>query len=539
MDSPACSEADSLNQLASLIEPASFFMIAWETPYTPCTGITAVVAQMLEPFANLGVVIAPWHGQMKDAKDAISSEAVVRTGVTFDVRAGSSPVEVLILLAAHQGRMPILYLEADGFFLGHPYPPAPELRKDSVFFALALARLFERLGGVRTDQWLWGADWESVPGLLLLKDRHHVALHLHNTYDEYLWNEMVDFNYPARAVFEHASALQAGMREADVVATVNRGYAWSLQNELIHTRVQADYLQDLLCRLVPVENANFKQLLPEVKALASDLTDIAKAVEALAAFKTPARTRLPAEIREPAAGKTLMVVMGRRVTQKLPEIVVKSLRQTLQEDPRLFVFFATTPAGDAASDVRLGQIKALVGEYPSNACWTDGRISFYDDLLLAADYTVMWSLSEPHGGCMQGLVVPIIRSIDGLAAQCPALEPEGIAAKLNARWHGRKRPAGLAAREEPDIGEQQTIEDLREILKKAPDVDNATTRAMVATLKQTLLKAVAIHQTQPAVFAALTREVLQIQLRRSWEINYGGMFSHIAAATVRRPIGSG
>ena len=73
----------------------------------------------------------------------------------------------------------------------------------------------------------------------------------------------------------------------------------------------------------------------------------------------------------------------------------------------------------------------------------------------------------------------------------------------------------------------------------AQDADNATTRAMVATLKQTLLKAVAIHQTQPAVFAALTREVLQIQLRRSWEINYGGMFSHIAAATVRRPIGSG
>ncbi|MFA5262260.1 MAG: glycogen/starch synthase [Opitutaceae bacterium] len=536
MNSPTRSEAESLSQLTSLIESASFFKIVWETPHTPCTGITAVIAQLLEPFSNLGVVIAPWHGQMKEAKNAITDGKVARTGIIFDVPAGVRMIEAKVLLAARQGRMPIIYVEADGFFLGHPYPPAPELKKDSVFFALALAQLFVRLGGVRKDQWFWGADWESAPSLLLMKSRHHVALHLHNTYDEYLWPEMEAFNYPARAAFQCASALQVGLREADVVATVNRGYAWSLQNELIHTRVQAAHLQSLLPRVVPVENANFSRLSPELKTLASDLANSAKALEALAAFKTAARAGLPAEIRERAAGKTLMVVMGRRVTQKLPEIVVESVRQALKEDPRLFVVFATTPAGDAASDIRLEQIAVLVRESPSHTYYTDGRIPFYDALMLAADYAVMWSLSEPHGGCMQGPVVPIVRSIDGLAAQCPALEPTGIASGLNARWHGKKRPAGLAAREEPQLTEQQTVEDLEEIIRSAPNADNATTRAMVATLKQTLLKAVVIHQTQPAVFAELTREVLQIQLRRSWEINYGGMFSHIAAAAVRRPI---
>ena len=62
-------------------------------------------------------------------------------------------------------------------------------------------------------------------------------------------------------------ALRIGLKLADVATTVNRGYALGLRTEPIHTQVMAHHLQDMVWRIVPVENANFLSLSPEHKEL--------------------------------------------------------------------------------------------------------------------------------------------------------------------------------------------------------------------------------------------------------------------------------
>ena len=79
----------------------------------------------------------------------------------------------------------------------------------------------------------------------------------------------------------------------------------------------------------------------------------------------------------------------------------------------------------------------------------DGLIDFFDLLMDAADYLLLPSLWEPHGGCFAGRVVPIIRAVCGLIAQVALYQPTGLAATLNAFWHGSDEVAsGLGFREE-------------------------------------------------------------------------------------------
>jgi glycogen synthase len=326
------------------------------------------------------------------------------------------------------------------------------------------------------------------------------------------------------------------MHEADVVAAVNRGFAWSLQNEATYTRILASHLQNDLCRVVPVENANFLPLTPELLALEDLLsTDLSEGTKALRQHKAAARRRLPPETRRLLKGRALIVVMGRRATQKMIEVAIESAREILLAQPAFpaLWFFATVP-GDQHSDQRLEAIAALCTDFPESATFTDGRIDYYDALLAAADLILMPSITEPHGGCFQSTVVPVVSARDGLAAQVPAYEPNGVAAELNRRWHASRPAAGWCLREETPSTKGELVADLRQLLSGPPERGNATFQAMVRAFAAGVRQAVTVWRDQPKMFARLAREVLWIQRSRSWEINYGSMFSHIAAAQVRR-----
>lgn len=516
-----------------------FFALRWETEFTPCTGITAVVRQERKAFAKQGMIIAPWHSRMKEAKAALESGAVKNCGELFAVEVAMGiTARVQVFIATQYECQPIIFLGVEGFFQGveHPYD-TPSLNGDTIVFAQIVDE-FLRLAGARPHQWIWGADWQCGPTLQRLRPRHHTALHIHNIVDASIGPEIRHFSFQNADGFLHGSVLQVALRDVDVIATVNRGFAWSLRNELIYTRHYAKHLQHLLERVVPVENGTFVPLTPELLRITEELTaSITQGSKALQQFKQAARNRLPEKIRRAANGKALIILMGRRVAQKLHEVGISSARALLQRDPSFpaFWFFATVP-GDQTSSQRLEEILNFCSEFPENAAFSDGRLSYFSDLFSAADFNFMPSITEPHGGCFQAAVVPIVRAIDGLAAQVCGFQPTGQAALLNRMWHGSRPASGWTAREDAAISDDLTAEELWGLVAGRPTMENPAFRRMTEAFANVTWQAVQIWQNQPDVFAEITREALITQIGRSWEINYGGMFSHIAAANVRRPL---
>jgi glycogen synthase len=525
--------------LKQILQSATFIAPRWETEFTPCAGVTAVGRQERKAFAKFGVVIAPWEPLMVEAQAALASGRVRETQAEFAVEvAYGITARVRILLAEEGDREPIIYLAVAGFFQGKESPyDTTSLKEDTVVFALAVAELLKQ-ASLRPQQWIWCVDWETVPAMILLKKRHHVALHIHNILDTYLGHTVQHFAFPDRRFLEHASVLKAGLREADVVAGVNQGFVWSLQNELIYTQVMAAHLQNELRAAVPVMNASFVSLTPELAQVQTEMElKLSDGFKTLQALKEEARRRLPREIQERIRGKALAVAMGRRSPQKLHEVAVSSARILLHrtQNAPVFWLFATVP-GDAGSDARLEMIRKFCADVPTHAAYTDKSIPFFNDLLMAADFNLMPSLYEPHGGCFQAAAVPVVRAIDGLAAQVPGYLPTGVAAALSQRWHQGVPAAGWTVREEPQQSAEQAATDIRQILSNDTPADNLTIQELSSRFADVLNHALNVRERQPEIFAAIVRETLRSQKQRSWEINYGGMFSHIAAAQLRRPL---
>jgi hypothetical protein len=525
--------------IRNLVLRAMFFALRWETEFTPCTGITAVVRQERKAFSKQGIIIAPWHSRMKEAKTALASATVKSCGDVFTVEVAMGiTARVQVFVALQNECQPVIFLGVEGFFRGveHPYDTTG-LGADAIVFAQVVDE-FLRLAGARPHQWIWGADWETCPALRLLKSKHHTALHIHNIVDASIGTEAPHFRFPVADNFLRESVLQVALRDVDVAATVNRGFTWSLRNELVYTRHYARHLQHLLDRIVPVENGTFVPLTPELHNLAEELTaNITRGRKTLQRFKQAARNRLPEEIKRAAEDKALITLMGRRVAQKLHEVGIASARALLRQDPAFpaFWFFATVP-GDQTSSRRLDEIASFCAEFPENAAYSDGRLPYFSDLFSSADFNFMSSITEPHGGCFQAAVVPIVRAIDGLAAQVCGFQPTGRAAFLNQMWHGSRAPAGWSVREDAAASDDVTAEELWQLVDGHATNENPTFRRMTEAFANATRHAVHIWRTQPDVFAEITREALHAQIGRSWEINYGGMFSHIAAANVRRPL---
>jgi glycosyltransferase involved in cell wall biosynthesis len=278
----------------------------------------------------------------------------------------------------------------------------------------------------------------------------------------------------------------------------------------------APHLQDVLARVVGVDNAAFDPLADSLQQLADELAlDLSRGWQHLARLRAEALAALPPDLARKALDKVVVVTMGRRVSQKLHEVFVESVRQLLTEQlgfPLLAVF--ATTSGDATSPARLERIQRLADQFPENVVWTDGRLPYYAALMNAVDFNCMSSLMEPHGGAFSGTVVPLARAIDGLAAQVCAYQPAGWAAVLNARWHAADEPAnGLTYREERTEGAEG---ELRELLTACPVPANATFAGMRAALSAALRRAVDLRQQRPLVYAGLVLAALRQQQSRTW-----------------------
>jgi len=530
------------DKLIKQIGSAQFFMLRYETEFTPCTGITAVTKQERRNFKR-GIMIAPWCPKLKRDKpqdDPISSGKIKPTDWRFKVN--GLPCRVLVTT---DGFAPILFLSIEGRFEGIETPydvPLASLREDTLWFGLAVDALLKQIAS--PQQFVWAADWETVPAMVLARSRHHVSLTLHNTFDECLVNEIKPFG-KTFAIFGTErkeegikTALEIGMELADVVTTVNRGFAYGMRHEAIQNKVMAPHLQALMGRVVGINNAAFARVSDALLALKQTL--IENPVEARKElFKTQAEARalLPKEISSQCADKVIVVSMGRRVAQKLHDVMVESTRQLLRADKTLPVFVVfTTLHGDSGSPARLARMQALAKEFPNNVACLDGRLQCFSEMMRAADYNCMPSLYEPHGGAYEGTVIPIARAVDGLAEQICALEPKGEAASMNDLWHpSNEAPGGLLFREGGKTTASR-VRDLAALLSQSPSPNNKLFKEMATALCEVLLQAVDLRLKQPEKYAELVLAAIEKQEGASWEVNLGGMLALIEEARLIRKI---
>ena len=530
----------STTTISRLLHPCEFHLLRWETEFTPCTGITAVSKQERRAFGRRGVMIAPWQSRMKTAQAKLDQGLVVDTGLSFNLSGSCAQgTRARVLRSNDDVAMPVFFLDVEGAFQGTPTPyDTPDLARDTLIFGAAVEE-FLRAAGATSREFVWGADWQTVPALVRLRGSHHTVLTLHNEFDAWLAHEAAEHGgslYPSLQGRE--TALRIGLKQADVVTTVNRGYARGLRTEPIHTQVMAAHLQDLMSRVVPVENANFTPLSQHDADLAKLLAaDLDLGLRSIDGSRRQARRSLPEAISSRIGDRVLVVAMGRRVAQKLHEVVIEGTREVLSRNPDLplFLVLATVPGeSEAIDEPRLARIEALAKEFPRNVLATNGRIAYYETLMHAADYNAMASLYEPHGGAFEGSVVPIVRLIDGLARQVNALEPAGRAASINALWHNPwDLPSGLGFREP---GTATEVADLRALLTGRAEPDNPTFRAMVSAFADALQTAVAIRRDRPHVYGRLVLGALQAQTGRDWLIQLGGILSLVEQARIRRPL---
>jgi Starch synthase catalytic domain len=523
--------------VSDILAGCQFVALRYEGRHVECTGITAVAKQEQRVFFGRGgVMVLPWCQRMASARSALDKKLVVDSGLSFDVALDPNhPVKVRVLIAEIRELAPTLYLAADGFFEGVESPyDTPDLNRDALFFGIAVKGLLGNRLSKRA--WIWGADWQTVPALLLLHSVHDTAITLHNTFDAYLGNELAQFSELRYVVFRARTALQIALENCDVVTTVNRGYAYGLKHEVFHSRIMAEHLQFGVDRIVGIDNANFVDPSADQLALADLIErDPNAGIIRLNELQKAAYAGFPADLARRAAGKVLCIAMGRRSSQKLHDVVVEAVRDTLRRDPRLpmFTFFATTHS-DAGSPARLARIQRLCQEFPDNCGWSDGRVPFFSQLMAGGSYNLLCSLWAPHEAAFEATIVPIGRAVDGLAAQVVPLIRSGSAGDLAAMWHPPfAPPSGLTFREAP--GDRYEA-DLRELLEQSPAPDNETFHRMTAALSQTLQDAIHLRIDQPAVYARMVLGAIRQQSVRSWLVNFGGMLSLVEAARTRRRI---
>jgi glycogen synthase len=530
------------NQWISLISKASFILLRYETEYTPCTGITAVSKQERRYFSE-GVTIAPWCPDLKrrsDIEDPLKNGKVKYTGWEFTV--GARNCQVLITVDEFA---PVFFIEIPNCFLGRENPydvELDDLKRDTLYFGIAVKTILDSIESRR--QFIWGADWESVPALYLAGRKYPVALTLHNTFDQCLENVADTFGetfalFRQKRLFsdQAKTALEIGLELADVVTTVNRGFADGMRHEVLQQRVMVAHLQPLLNRVVGIDNGPFETISPTLSQLGDTLLrDFTAGKQAILELKKRALLQLPDQIREKGKNKVIIVSMGRRVAQKQHDLLVAGTRKILAGDgsvPLLVVF--STVEGDSGSQSRLELIKNLQTDFPSNVVCLEGRINYFQDLMTAADYNCMPSLYEPHGGAYSGLVIPIARAVDGLAAQICAFNPGGEAAAINARWHSRfEEPSGFLFRENYDRSLAELENDLRSLLTVSPSPQNYLFLKMRESLQAVLIAAIDLRLNRTDQYIKLVSAALNRQLNSNWYTNLGGMLALIEEARVKR-----
>lgn len=468
---------------------------------------------------------------MPVAEEALASGRVTALDSWFDVHFGPGVTKpVRVLLAEPSGRQPILFLAIDGFFHGVSSPyETPDLAADTLAFALALDALFAAATAGDLP-FVWAAEWQTVPALLLLGARHVTALHLHSASDAWLGPALAHFTFPGADRLAHATALRAGFLAADIVASANPGFTLALRDPLwpIYHRVLAPHLQDVCGRMETVASGPLTPVRPDWIELAEALApDSHRAGTVFAGTVLPRRAALlPKTVRRPISSRMIVLVGGRNTTQHVPEVPIAAAQQVLAAGnfPGYFVFALGN--GDEFGASRRKAIEALRERFPN-----DVLIAENDPVQIAlmrevANVEVFARLWEPHGRVFHGPTVPVAFG-EGPGAQIRSGWARGRGAGFQAKFHREDEPrSGWWLFPHVTQPAHQSAENWRALLAGPPSAPNRVFESMVGELATALQRVARLWSEEPISFAAVVLAALRQQDGGNWNgrDGFGRMF---------------
>jgi hypothetical protein len=531
-----------------------FILLRYETPYSPAGGIAPVVDKERNNYHG-GLIIAPYFKNIKKTKNG----ELLSTGIIFNAgEYAEYKIEVIITHDSFpytKGKpIPVIFLAVTNgnfftpiktpYYEGEPDISkeicAIKLKTDSLIFGIAVKAFFEYL--IEMDVSLGrkfcnAADWQTAPALFMIKSMvNKKSVTLHNTYDAWLGSEAKTINtYKSTPFSGEETALQIGLRFADAVATVNRGFEWGIFNEIVQKHSLAGHLLPYLRnKFIGIDNGRFRDLnLKEMEILVTSRNNTKEAIAKLFDYRESAQESIGKSLKERGIhidfkNKAVFGFFGRLSAQKLHDVSATSVRRFLQtgsNKERAIFFFSVLPATEDTR--RQKQLEKLMGEFPDNVVYTYDidDCPYYEKLSTAAvDWNCLFSLYEPHGAVFQGANSILVRAVDGLNEQVNDPLTVKEAGKRNRQFHQTHEPiSGIKVFEElPDsISEEQLIGQYTALNSCGLSLsdNNQVFNAMVDALTCGIERAVKLRLDNTNEYTSMVFTSLEKQTQGDWSVN--------------------
>jgi glycogen synthase len=473
--------------------------VAYETPYAPCGGISAVMdylpAAMAAESGLETIVISPLHFRSeKLCRLAFSGGLSIAARFELNTLGQRAKMLLLKVRDAQPGWYFITPQGGDPFspalFSGqpHPYRLHPDsarntqlLLRDSLVFGQAVVQSLAALDP-KADWRLLLQDWEAATVALALaaaKPEPPVSarawLTLHNSYDCPLYEPALnEVGLDPEAVPDIAQ-IENPAQESDptvlrgalphlesTVFTVSRQYALDLCEDLFQARIMAAHLQEWLgtggnkpYRLVGIDNGCFQKPALPTKALDA----IARGdIEPMQTWKEANRTAFldallnhqssdeqplwgdAQRFAQKSAGLTWFAMGGRDdPRQKGYDVMVSAVRRFLAEGGQAGFLFFPIPGDEGLAGLNF--MRKLTWEHPGMVLALPFRFSSgYMAAMHGASFGVMPSLYEPFGGANEFYLwgsLGLARATGGLVEQINPVGGAGheLAREMAAPWH--------------------------------------------------------------------------------------------------------
>lgn len=545
--------------------------VAFEGPFVPYAGITAVIRQSAAPLASASdvpsVVILPFHHRVINTGDSAQNH-IGSVSVPFD----ADMIDVEIIQVDQ-----CLFLKPSDqrFFAGasHPYDlPGHDLLRDALFFGAAVARGLPVIAAHYGHEGsAWGLichDWESVTAALALagEPQHRLLLVLHNVYDgaisgiglsDHMLRQVgiAAETCPGPPMRESPTVLQRALCLPTLtrsVLAVSDQFAADVCDDIYLAETLAPHLRgELQDRIRGNDNGLFAPLKVPPQALADAARGITRPLQN---WKLGGRTDFIAALRkhessesEPIWGnpdafigadapETIWFVTGGRddARQRGHDVLAGAVPETLREIPLARFLFFVMPGEEGLEGMRF--LKELTERHPEQVLALPFRfVDGYLPALRAANWAVMPSLYGPFESANEfyllGAAPGIARACGGLIQQIIPLRASRTFSKAVqnrvAGWHAASsHPTGILYRESDDL--PTAHDDWKAINEAAylPHGDRLQQRqhqplfrAMVRELRMAIADGVHVCQDEKLYYAMIAEGVGYLRRTFSWDRN--------------------
>ncbi|KIX12475.1 glycogen/starch synthase [Dethiosulfatarculus sandiegensis] len=442
------------------MEPKTrLYILSYETPYTPCAGIAAVMKHLPRALAKASekpvTVLSPFHHRVIKIKDF---NRLVEFSYPY------SPQNLEKKATAHlyeASGVEWFFLKPEGgeYFRGSPHPYAlaqKDLVRDSLLFGRMALSFLDKIRP-HEKQLVMLKDWQTISTCLSNRSSRQgrrFFLVLHNTYDASADNsDLREAGYDPSGL-SGVSLLDQGLSKvAHPVFTVSDGFAADIKGDPLQCKVMAPHLTKALQdRLVGVNNGPFASL-----SIGGDLLKEMRQnqFQGLEAWKQKYRSEFIKAVNEHqpdleypvwgepkvffshTKGLPWLVMAGRAdFNQKGYDLAAWAVERFLRKKGEAGFVFLPMPGGQGFEELMF--LTKLAYEHPENVLVLPFRMERgYPQIIQACHFGLMPSFYEPFGMAnefYQNGCVGLARATGGLVDQildpgfdfriCPWLKPK-------------------------------------------------------------------------------------------------------------------